>query len=145
MAGEDGAVGEGGRLPQSPPADVSAYLSPSYWNERFSREDHYEWLKDYSHFQHLILKHIRPSDRVLELGCGNSRMSEHMYQDGITHITCTDMSSVAIENLRERCSARRCEGIVPLVASMLDLPFEDSSFDVVIEKGTMVRTSFPCC
>eukprot|EP00246_Nothoceros_aenigmaticus_P007419 TRINITY_DN2119_c0_g1_i1.p1 TRINITY_DN2119_c0_g1~~TRINITY_DN2119_c0_g1_i1.p1 ORF type:complete len:156 (-),score=18.93 TRINITY_DN2119_c0_g1_i1:1104-1517(-) len=128
---------EPGRVLQELPADVSAYLLPSYWDDRFSKEDHYEWCKDYSQFQHLILKHIRLSDRVLEVGCGNSRMSEHMYKDGITHITSTDLSSVAVDRLRDRCAVQKCQGIVSVVASMLDLPFDDGSFDVVIEKGTM--------
>lgn len=30
--------------------------------------------------------------------------------------------------------------IKAMVADMLDLPFADETFDVVIEKGTMVRT-----
>ena len=32
--------------------------------------------------------------------------------------------------------------IKAMVADMLDLRFADDSFDVVIEKGTMVRTTF---
>lgn len=31
------------------------------------------------------------------------------------------------------------EGVDVVVADMLDLPFESESFDLVIEKGTMVR------
>ncbi|CAB4290280.1 unnamed protein product [Prunus armeniaca] len=36
------------------PSTALAYLDPKYWDERFSTEEHYEWLKDYSHFRHLI-------------------------------------------------------------------------------------------
>lgn len=34
-----------------------------------------------------------------------------------------------------------CEGMVAAEANMLNLPFEDQSFDVVIEKGAMVGNS----
>jgi len=34
-------------------------------DERFVEEQHYEWFKDYSHFRHLVLEHIKPTDKVL--------------------------------------------------------------------------------
>ncbi|KAI3736433.1 hypothetical protein L6452_15974 [Arctium lappa] len=36
-------------------------------NDRFTSEDHYEWLKDYSHFRHLIQQHITPTIRDYSL------------------------------------------------------------------------------
>lgn len=35
-----------------------------YRNERFKKEEHYEWFKDYSHFRHLIQAHINPNSSV---------------------------------------------------------------------------------
>eukprot|EP00257_Ricinus_communis_P016406 XP_015574573.1 EEF1A lysine methyltransferase 4 isoform X1 [Ricinus communis] len=121
------------------PSTVLAYLDPNYWNERFSKEEHYEWFKDYSHFQHLIQAHITPNSSVLELGCGNSQLCEEMYKDGITDITCIDLSAVAVEKMQQRLSAKGYNEIKVLEADMLDLPFSDKCFDVVIEKGTMVN------
>ncbi|KAL9238821.1 hypothetical protein vseg_013194 [Gypsophila vaccaria] len=118
------------------PATALTYLDPLYWNERFAKEDHYEWLKDYSHFRHLILDHIPTHSSVLEVGCGNSHLSDEMHQDGITNITCTDLSPVAVTNLLARLSSKGFKEIKAMVADMLDLPFEDATFDVVIEKGT---------
>ncbi|EFJ06065.1 hypothetical protein SELMODRAFT_136061, partial [Selaginella moellendorffii] len=73
---------------------------------------------------------------ILELGCGNSRMSEDMYQDGFTDITATDLSPVAVESKRWRCFDLNY-GIKVLVADIMDMPFKDASFDIVIEKGVM--------
>ncbi|XP_015900817.4 uncharacterized protein LOC107433933 [Ziziphus jujuba] len=119
------------------PSSASAYLDPHYWDERFSNEEHYEWLKDYSHFQHLIQAHINPNFSVLELGCGNSQLSEHLYEDGITNITCTDLSAVAVQNKQKRLLSKGLIEIKVMEADMLDLPFSDETFDVIIEKGTM--------
>ncbi|KAH9614014.1 hypothetical protein KSS87_022803 [Heliosperma pusillum] len=119
------------------PPSALTYLDPLYWNERFDKEQHYEWFKDYSHFRHLILEHIKPHSSVLELGCGNSQLSEEMHKDGITNITCTDLSPVAVHNLHTRLSSKGFKEIKAMVADMLDLPFKDETFDVVIEKGTM--------
>ncbi|KAF3435628.1 hypothetical protein FNV43_RR22719 [Rhamnella rubrinervis] len=115
----------------------SAYLDPHYWDERFSKEEHYEWLKDYSRFRHLIQAHINPNSSVLELGCGNSQLSEDLYKDGITKITCTDLSAVAVQNMQKRLLSKGLKEIKVQEADMLDLPFSNESFDVVIEKGAM--------
>ncbi|XP_074320909.1 uncharacterized protein LOC141657539 isoform X1 [Silene latifolia] len=119
------------------PPSALTYLDPLYWNERFAKEQHYEWFKDYSHFRHLILEHIQPHSSVLELGCGNSQLSDEMHKDGIKDITCTDLSPVAVHNLQTRVSDKGFTEIKAMVADMLDLPFSDETFDVVIEKGTM--------
>ncbi|KAL3656010.1 hypothetical protein CASFOL_000406 [Castilleja foliolosa] len=119
------------------PATVSEYLDPHYWDQRFAQEEHYEWFKDYSHFRHLILRHIKPSASVLEVGCGNSQLCEELYKDGITELTCIDLSSVVVEKMKQRLASNGCKEIKVLEADMLDLPFEDECFDVVIEKGTM--------
>ncbi|KAG6777807.1 hypothetical protein POTOM_017643 [Populus tomentosa] len=149
---------EGSRKPTTePPSTALAYQDPHYWNERFSKEEHYEWFKDYSYFRHLIQAHIPPTSsvvtlslsclllleimngslKVLELGCGNSQLCEEMYRDGITEVTCIDLSAVAVEKMQKRLEAKGYKEIKVLEADMLDLPFNDKCFDVVIEKGTM--------
>lgn len=46
--------------------------------------------------------HFPPSCQVLEVGAGSSRLSEDMYKDGIKHITCTDLSTIAVNHMKER-------------------------------------------
>ena len=49
--------------------------------------------------------------KVLELGCGNSQLCEELYKDGITEITCIDLSSVAVERMKERLLSKGYEGV----------------------------------
>ncbi|XP_063935953.1 uncharacterized protein LOC108225365 isoform X2 [Daucus carota subsp. sativus] len=119
------------------PSSTLEYLNPQYWDERFSTEEHYEWFKDYSHFQHLIKEHFKPNSSVLELGCGNSQLCENLYNDGVTELTCIDISAVAVEKMQRRLLSKGYPDIRVVEADMLDLPFSDEAFDVVIEKGTM--------
>ncbi|KAF2542925.1 hypothetical protein F2Q68_00028888 [Brassica cretica] len=119
------------------PPSALTYLDPHYWDERFSSEEHYEWFKDYSHFQHLIKSNINSSSSVLELGCGNSQLCDELYKDGIVDITCIDLSSVAVEKMQTRLLSKGYKEIKVVQADMLDLPFDTECFDVVIEKGTM--------
>uniref|UniRef100_A0A0E0F6I9 Methyltransferase domain-containing protein n=1 Tax=Oryza meridionalis TaxID=40149 RepID=A0A0E0F6I9_9ORYZ len=120
------------------PRTASAYLDPSYWDERFGKEEHYEWFKDFSHFRHLLAPLLSPSISVLEVGCGNSRLGEELLREGVAGgITCVDLSPVAVQRMRDRLAEQGTEGVEVVVADMLDLPFERESFDLVIEKGTM--------
>ncbi|XP_059459260.1 uncharacterized protein LOC132188741 [Corylus avellana] len=119
------------------PSTALAYLDPHYWDERFSNEEHYEWFKDYTHFRHLIKAHIKPTSSVLELGCGNSQLCEELYKDGVTEITCIDLSAIAVEKMQTRLALKGYKEIKVLEADMLDLPFSNGVFDVIIEKGTM--------
>merc|ERR1712232_421000 len=69
------------------------------------------------------------------LGCGNSDMSEKMYQDGYESIVNVDISEKLLENLRTRLAAK-----MPRMrwqyANASALAFDSKSFDVTIDKGT---------
>eukprot|EP00850_Spirogloea_muscicola_P017259 SM000146S00979 [mRNA] locus=s146:231724:234146:+ [translate_table: standard] len=120
------------------PACNEDYLKTDYWDARFTLEEGYEWFKGYGAFRDILWQHLRPSDRVLILGCGNSSLSEDLYRDGITQLTSTDLSSVVVNRMRERCRSNGCEGISWQVADMTDLrDFGADAFDAVIEKGAM--------
>ncbi|KAL4592936.1 hypothetical protein LXL04_005944 [Taraxacum kok-saghyz] len=80
-------------------------------NACFTSEDHYEWLKDYSHFRHLIHQHVKPSSLVLELGCGNSQLSDELYKEGITKLTCIDLSSVAVDKKKKQLLSKGFTGL----------------------------------
>ncbi|XP_008813257.3 EEF1A lysine methyltransferase 4 [Phoenix dactylifera] len=119
------------------PRSTSAYLNPRYWDDRFASEEHYEWCKDYSLFRHLLHPLLSPALSVLEIGCGSSRLCEELLKDGVTDVTCIDLSSVAVDRMRKRLSDQGIHGVKVLQADMLDLPFGSECFDLVIEKGTM--------
>ncbi|XP_062183459.1 uncharacterized protein LOC133887497 isoform X2 [Phragmites australis] len=113
------------------PRAASAYLDPTYWDQRFGKEEHYEWFKDFSHFRHLLAPLLSPSVSVLEVGCGNSRLGEELLREGVAGgITCVDLSPIAVQRMRDRLAAQGTDGVEVVAADMLDLPF-------VIEKGTM--------
>ncbi|KAI3746342.1 hypothetical protein L6452_08772 [Arctium lappa] len=49
------------------PTMTSSKTTNGNQNDRFTYEDHYEWLKDNSHFRHLIQQHITPTIRDYSL------------------------------------------------------------------------------
>ena len=108
------------------------YASVDYWNNRYTSESEYDWLGDYEVFKDLIHKHVKSSDKILMVGCGNSQLSQQMYQDGYEQIVSTDISEVCIENQKKTFPHLSWQ-----VADITQLPFDDKSFDIVIEKATL--------
>lgn len=87
------------------PATNAEYAQSSYWDARFTDEQQYDWLKGYAHFRHLCLPHLKPSDKILILGCGNSSLTQDLYSDGFHHLTSVDLSPVVIERMQARSTA----------------------------------------
>ena len=48
--------------------------------------------------------------QVLELGCGNSQLSEELYRDGVTNVTCIDLSAVAVEKKKKQLLSKGLKG-----------------------------------
>jgi len=93
------------------PHDNEQYGSKDYWDYRYTQESDggsFDWFKSYSDVSHIIHELIPDkSARILVLGCGNSRLSDEMYDDGYTRITNIDYSAVVIDQMRRRHSTLR--------------------------------------
>jgi len=117
-----------------PDKNVS-YKLQEYWDKRFTKEDNFEWCKSYGDFKDLMHKHVQKSDRILMLGCGNSSLSEDMYNDGYRNIVNIDFSQVVIEKMKRKC--QDLIGMQWMMMDITDMTFAPGSFDVVIEKATL--------
>ncbi|EAU90311.1 hypothetical protein CC1G_08993 [Coprinopsis cinerea okayama7 len=122
------------------PKKNEEYSSKEYWNQRYAQEEEessFDWFKTYADIVDIIHELIpEKSSRILMLGCGNSKLSEEMYDDGYENIVNTDYSDVLIEQMRTRHSETRPK-MEWHEMDVRDLKFEDGSFDVAIDKGTM--------
>ncbi len=81
----------------------------------------------------MVKNYIKPNYKILVLGCGNSKMSEDMYNDGYKFITNMDYSSIVIDSMRDRCHL--LDEMLWLTMDINNLKFENNTFDCVIEKG----------
>ncbi|CAG8442169.1 10345_t:CDS:10 [Acaulospora morrowiae] len=121
------------------PDDVTSYKTKEYWEKRYSEESPattFDWFKTFQDLKLLFDKHLPNKEiKILMLGCGNSTLSEDMYDEGYHNIVNVDFSETVIENMKNRCVDRT--GMTWLVMDIRDLKFLDEEFDVVIDKGTM--------
>jgi SAM-dependent methyltransferase len=118
------------------PTCNESYADKEYWDSRYVAEVEYDWFARYDAFRCNVVKTIKKSDRILQLGCGNSSLSVDMYHDGFHNIVNIDYSPVVISNMSARYSD--LVDMKWLVMDARDMSsFEPSSFDVVLEKGTL--------
>ncbi|KAF8817463.1 S-adenosyl-L-methionine-dependent methyltransferase [Phlegmacium glaucopus] len=122
------------------PSKNQDYGTKEYWNQRYLEEGHnesFDWFKSYADLAELLhLLVPSKSSRILMLGCGNSTLSEDMWDDGYRNIVNVDYSAVLIEQMRKRHGQVRPE-MEWHEMDVRDLSFEADSFDVAIDKGTM--------
>uniref|UniRef100_A0A915DQV8 Methyltransferase type 11 domain-containing protein n=1 Tax=Ditylenchus dipsaci TaxID=166011 RepID=A0A915DQV8_9BILA len=109
------------------------YSSVDYWNSRFDKEAAYEWIADFKQFSPLILPVLKPTDKILHLGCGNSKLSFQLQQAGFPKITNVDYSSTLIEKRAEQYADMKW--ICDDMRSLSNVPSD--YFDVVIEKSAI--------
>ncbi|KAL0953390.1 hypothetical protein HGRIS_004629 [Hohenbuehelia grisea] len=122
------------------PGKNEEYGTQEYWDTRYTQESEgssFDWFKTYAEIAPFLREYLPDkSARILMLGCGNSKMSEEMWDDGYKNITNVDYSSVIIEKMRRQHEEVRPE-MQWLQMDVRKLDFEDGSFDVAIDKGTM--------
>lgn len=60
------------------------YWDPEYWNERYSATNGqtFDWLEDYNQLKEVLNLYLKPTDKILVIGCGNAKISEEMYDAG---------------------------------------------------------------
>ena len=76
-------------------------------------------------------------DKILNLGCGNSRLSEELSEEGYEDITNIDFSPKVIAIMEEKCKPKFPK-MSFLVMDALDMKdFQTGTFNTVIDKGTL--------
>lgn len=130
-------LGPSAPVPELPEKNCG-YREVQYWDHRYqgaADSAPYEWFGDFSSFRDLLEPELRPLDRILVLGCGNSALSYELFLRGFPDVTSVDYSSVVVAAMRARYAH-----VPTLRWETMDvraLGFPSGSFDVVLEKGTL--------
>lgn len=131
------------------------FTSKENWDNFFKirgNDDSFEWYAEWSELRDPLLAQLSadappggapasetsagtPSPmQILVPGCGNSRLSEHLYDLGFKDITNIDFSKVVISDMLRR-NVRARPGMRWRVMDMTAMQFMDETFDAVIDKG----------
>ncbi|KAL2759782.1 hypothetical protein ACRALDRAFT_1060221 [Sodiomyces alcalophilus JCM 7366] len=116
----------------------------SYWHERFSHEEAFEWLVSSSDFLAVIdplLPKPPETVRILQLGFGTSDLHTHLRRRGYEDVTNVDYEPLAIK--RGKDCEERAFGDVRMKYVVADVTRleEDAVYDIVIDKSTVDAVS----
>ncbi|XP_053345325.1 eEF1A lysine and N-terminal methyltransferase isoform X2 [Clarias gariepinus] len=120
------------------PRTAEEFSSAEYW-ERFFRkrgEKAFEWYGDYTSLCGVLHKYIKPRDKVLVVGCGNSELSEQLYDVGYRNLTNIDISETVVAHMNQRNVQRRPDLLFRQVDAT-QTGYEYGSFHAVLDKGTL--------
>ncbi|XP_060088414.1 eEF1A lysine and N-terminal methyltransferase [Heteronotia binoei] len=120
------------------PRRAQDFGSAGYW-ERFFRERGeraFEWYGEWEELREPLERYLRPRDSILVVGCGNSEMSEQLYDDGYQSVVNVDINEMVIKQMGKR-SAHLRPKMSYLVMDVLQMDFPDGCFQVVLDKGTL--------
>ncbi|KAI9193583.1 S-adenosyl-L-methionine-dependent methyltransferase [Polychytrium aggregatum] len=119
------------------------YATVEYWDKRYQTESEkvntYDWFKKWADLKDSISEYLQADHEILHLGCGNSSLSEDMYEDGFKHQANVDYSLPCIEAMAKRCE-EKCPEIRWIHGDIFQLSpdvFAEPQFDVALDKGTM--------
>ncbi|KAF6292782.1 eEF1A lysine and N-terminal methyltransferase [Rhinolophus ferrumequinum] len=120
------------------PKSSKDFGSVDYWEKFFQQRGKkaFEWYGTYLELCGVLHKYIKPREKVLVIGCGNSELSEQLYDVGYQDIVNIDISEVVIKQMKERNASRRPQ-MSFLKMDMTQMEFPDASFQVVLDKGTL--------
>lgn len=73
------------------------YGNPLYWDDRYEKDtEHFDWYQRYNGIKDILTQYIRKDLKILMIGCGNSKLSESMIEDGYKNIHNIDQCELVI-------------------------------------------------
>ncbi|MFA6308019.1 MAG: methyltransferase domain-containing protein [Patescibacteria group bacterium] len=79
---------------------------------------------------------IKPGMKILDLGCGWGTHSFPLADLG-AEVYAVDITKQRVEFVEARKKIENKENIYPLVGNVMELPFENESFDLIISNGVL--------
>ena len=121
------------------PRSVDEFRDVHYWDKFFKkrgRDGTFEWYGEYSDLCGVLHKYCKAPHRTLVVGCGNSRLSEDLYDVGYRSLVNIDISEVAMRQMSERNAQRRPD-MQFMTMDMRELSFDVGHFDCILDKATL--------
>ena len=113
------------------------FQQKDYWDTFFTkRSAPFEWYGEYLDLCHVLHKYLKPPNKILVVGCGNSKLSEDLYDAGIRNISNIDISEVVIKQMAPRNKEKRPH-MSFTVMDVLRMDYSAAQFDCVLDKGTL--------
>ncbi|XP_053695220.1 eEF1A lysine and N-terminal methyltransferase homolog [Sabethes cyaneus] len=120
------------------PKTATEFGTTEYWNNFFKKRGKkaFEWYGEYPELCGQLHKYVKSKDEILIVGCGNSTLSQDLYDVGFKQITNIDISQVVIKQMQEANKLQRPE-MLWFHMDATAMNFSDGKYSVVLDKGTL--------
>lgn len=121
------------------PKETDDFRSKEYWKRFFEERGGkaFEWYSSFANIAPALRAELPSNDVTLLIpGCGNSDLSEQIYNAGYKSVTSTDFDSGVIDEMRKK-TAKRCPTLKWAVGDVRSMEFPAGSFDAVVDKGLL--------
>lgn len=118
---------------------MTDYSSLTYWDTRYTTEhmEVFEWYQTYDSLKEKIGDYFRPEDKILNVGCGTSKLAEDLFLEDIKEVTNIDFCENAITIMEDRYKEQKVD-MKYLKMDVMDMKdFEDKSFTIVFDKALL--------
>ena len=125
------------------PKDSKEFHQKEYWDSFFKKRGKkaFEWYGEYHELCGILHKYCKTSDRILQVGCGNSSLASDLYDVGYRAITSIDISDQVISQMLQTNKAR--PELVFEKMDVMGLKYPEDQFSVVLDKGTIKEFAPP--
>jgi ubiquinone/menaquinone biosynthesis C-methylase UbiE len=122
---------------------LSMYLAHPF--PQWTREERHRRLaNEIIRYEYLGMDRAMPDARFLDVGCGTGNRSMKIAQHyGVREFVGLDGSTASLAVAREVAREEGFDRFTPVEGNVLELPFEDGEFDVVVSWGVLHHTSDP--
>ena len=112
------------------------------WQDRYNQKqlDSYEILNDLFKHNEIDLKSHVEGKNVIDMGCGSGRFSIALAKMGARTVTAIDINHKGLELGKKLASEEGLDNIRFIKGDILNLSFDDESFDFVFSKGVLHHT-----
>ncbi|KAL3983093.1 Methyltransferase domain family protein [Acanthocheilonema viteae] len=119
------------------PNSSADFQDPAFWKKFYKNSDSvFEWYGDFKTFGRVLTKYIKSTDKILQIGCGNSELASQLYDNGYRLVDSIDTDEGVIQKQLAKNSSSRPElQFVCCSAAKIDAPNE--KYNVVLDKATL--------
>ncbi|VBB31719.1 unnamed protein product [Acanthocheilonema viteae] len=112
------------------PNSSADFQDPAFWKKFYKNSDSvFEWYGDFKTFGRVLTKYIKSTDKILQIGCGNSELASQLYDNGYRLVDSIDTDEGVIQKQLAKNSSSRPE------LQFIDAPNE--KYNVVLDKATL--------
>lgn len=114
------------------------FAKSEFWKERYcEKKDTFEWYHPYRMLKDVVTQYItdNKSAKLLNVGCGISKMPEDLFNEGFRNIVNIDISEECIREMNKHFNESMKKHIYFLKMDAKDMDFTNGVFTHVLDKG----------